>query len=507
METQGLHKLLTRQINKYLSSDCLTNEGVQQFIKSVNESYKNFDRDKELFEHSSYLNEREYAEINKKLKEEINQRKQSVEKLVEAIHSIEKPEDTQSPNFNSENLVGLVEYLQQQIEHRKKIEIELRAAKEEAEKATQAKSDFLSMMSHEIRTPLNGIVGMTYLMAQEEVPPNIAENLKTLQFSIEHLHALINDILDFSKIEAGKVELEATSFDLKQLVSNIKQAHQLKAAENGDRIRLMVDDDIPESVIGDSLRISQVLSNLVSNAIKFTHDGTITIELSLQKQTATHAEVYISVKDTGIGIAPEKHQSIFEMFTQANSATTRKFGGTGLGLVITRRLLEMHGSSIHLESEEGKGAKFYFTINFSIGAKQEQPTLVRRDLLDDHSLKGVKVLLVEDYPFNVEVAVKFLTKWGVDVDVAENGQIGLDKFLANPYDIILMDLQMPVMDGYTATERIRAINKTIPIIALTASATFSNHDRAILSGISDYVTKPFNPRDLFQKLLRHRQAA
>ncbi|GAB3331487.1 hypothetical protein GCM10027299_37190 [Larkinella ripae] len=502
MDANTLHKLLARQINKHLTEECLQHERFQQFVKAVNESYHNFDRDKELFEHSSFLNEREYATINQKLKEEISQRRQSEEKLIEAIQSMETPDGNKMPEFGPENLVTLVDFLQRQIEHRKQIEQELRSAKEIAENATMAKSDFLSMMSHEIRTPLNGIVGMTYLMSQEEVPPALAENLKTLQFSIEHLHALINDILDFSKIEAGKVELEESNFDFKHLVSNIKRAHQFKGEENGTRIKLMVDDDIPDILMGDSLRIGQVLSNLVSNAIKFTKQGTITIELSLLRKDDEVASIYVSVQDTGIGIAPEKQQAIFEMFTQANSATTRQFGGTGLGLVITKRLLELHGSKIEVESEEGRGAKFFFTLDLRIGSAVKQNYTVT-DTINDQTLKGVRILLVEDYPVNVKVALKFLNRWGILVDVAENGQVGLDKFRAGSYDLILMDLQMPVMDGYTSTEQIRETDATIPVIALTASATYSNRDRAINAGINDYVTKPFNPNDLFQKIAKY----
>jgi len=504
MEVNSLHKILKRQINRHLTTDCLQHERFQQFIQAVNESYLNFDRDKELLEHSALINERDYSDINDKLKDEVRQRRQSVEKLIEAIHLIEMPDDEAKADFDPNNLVGLVGFLQRQIEYQKKIEDELRHAKELAEQATQAKSDFLSMMSHEIRTPLNGIVGMTYLMLQEDVPPALTENLKTLQFSIEHLQALINDILDFSKIEAGKVELEDINFDLKHLVSNVKRAQQAKAQENGNRIRLMIDDDIPDSLMGDSLRIGQVLTNLVSNAIKFTRNGTVTIELSLESRTEDRASIIVSVQDTGIGIPKEKQEAIFTMFTQANSATTRKFGGTGLGLVITKKLLELYNSTIRIESEEGKGATFSFVLDLAIGNTSALAVVVS-DTVDNKTLKGLKILLVEDYPVNVKVAMKFLSMWGINVETAENGQIGVDKCREGQFDLILMDLQMPVMDGYTAAQEIRKINADVPIIALTASATFSNRDRAVLVGMSDYVTKPFNPKDLFNKIAKYSQ--
>lgn len=504
MRIPDFHRLLTKQISKHLTEDCLTQERVQNFVKAVNDSYQSYDRDKELFEHSALINERDYTEINEKLKSEIKQRSLSIEKLIDAIHSLEAKEGLESKGLDSNNLLGLVDFLQIQIENRKLIEDELRKSKEIAEHANQAKSEFLSMMSHEIRTPLNAIVGLTYLMQQEEMSEVMAENLRILQFSTDNLHVLINDILDFSKIEAGKVDLEKIPFDFKQLVSNIKKANQAKASEKGNKIRLMIDDDVPNVVIGDSLRLGQIISNLVSNAVKFTADGSITLELAYLKKTNNKVTLEVSVADTGIGIPKEKHSMIFEKFTQANSETTRQFGGTGLGLVITKKLLELHQSEIHLESEAGKGSKFSFIIDLEIGSEiTNKISDISNNLLNEHTLKGVKVLLVEDYSINIKVATKFLERWKIEIDVAENGLIATEKFEIGKYDIILMDIQMPIMDGYTATQRIREKDANIPIIALTASANFNNQDKAFTVGMNDYVTKPFNPSELFQKIAKY----
>ncbi|MEA5427086.1 response regulator [Arcicella lustrica] len=504
MNNTTFHRLLGKQIKKHLTDECLENENFQNFIKAVNESYLSFDRDKELFEHSSQLNERDYAEINNKLKDEIKQRRLSVEKLIEAIYSLEVSEETEEKPLNPDDMLGLMDFLKVQIDNRKQLEADLRKSKELAEAATQAKSEFLSMMSHEIRTPLNAIVGLTYLMQQEEVSESLAENLKILQFSTNNLHVLINDILDFSKIEAGKVELERVPFDIKQLVSNIKKANQIKAEEKGNKVRLMIDDDVPNVLLGDALRLGQIITNLISNAVKFTKDGSITIELSQRHRTATHVTIDVSVTDTGIGIPLEKQAMIFDKFTQANSETTRQFGGTGLGLVITRSLLQLHGSDIHLESEDGKGSTFYFTLDLEIGTElRTKVNEAHTELLNENTLKGVKVLLVEDYPMNIKVATKFLERWQIVIDVAENGQIALDKYEKGKYDLILMDIQMPVLDGYSATARIRETDTDTPIIALTASATLNNQDRAFLVGMNDYVTKPFNPNELFQKIAKY----
>jgi CheY-like chemotaxis protein/two-component sensor histidine kinase len=344
---------------------------------------------------------------------------------------------------------------------------------------------------------------MTYLMQQEKLSENMTENLKILQFSTDNLYVLINDILDFSKIEAGKVELDKTSFNLKQLIFNIKKANQIKAEEKENVIELMIDDNVPDLFVGDALRLGQIISNLVSNAVKFTKKGRINVALTLQNRIGNNAVLNFSVSDTGIGIEPKKQQLIFDKFTQANSETTREFGGTGLGLVITKKLLQLHGSEIKLESALGEGAKFYFSIELEISSELVKQTKdMNVEFEREDILKGVRVLLVEDYPVNIKVATKFLERWKVNIDVAENGKIAVEKFKIGKYDLILMDIQMPVMDGYTATTEIRKIDANIPIIALTASATLNNQDRAFAVGMSDYVPKPFNPKELFNKIAK-----
>lgn len=505
MELSHFHPLLRKQIKKHLSEECSKNPLFQNFIAAVNDSYLAFERDKELLEHAAQINERDYVEINQKLKDEIIQRKLSVEKLMQALHSFDAIENIQTEDVNPDHILCLVDYLQIQIEKHRAIECELFTAKNQAEQATKAKSEFLSMMSHEIRTPLNAIVGIVYLMQQDEVSESVRENLNILQFSTNNLHILINDILDFSKIEAGKIELEEKVFDLKQLISNLKKANQAKADERGNKLKLMIDDDVPNLLIGDSLRLSQVISNLLSNAIKFTKNGQVGIELALQEIVNHNAVLRFSVCDSGIGIAQDKQALIFERFTQANSDTTREFGGTGLGLVITKNLLKLYNSEIEVRSELGNGATFSFTITLPINTQVEHKNFETEvhDLLEENALAGVRILLVEDYSLNVKVATKFLNHWKVVTDVAENGEIAVEKFTRGKYDLILMDIQMPVMDGYLATQKIRQIDSSIPIIALTASTTLSNHDFAFEIGMNDYVTKPFHPRDLFQKLLKH----
>lgn len=501
MDAENYHLLLAELINEHLPKNHSRYKFMDGFLKSVNDLCFGFEHEKEQLKALVRPSERKYAEANRKLREEIEQRRESVQKLSEGISKLDLPKHYKLPDFEGDNLFELAVFIKKLLIYQQGIEIQLRKAKEDADKASDAKTEFLSMMSHELRTPLNGIVAMTYLMQQENHNAEMIENLKILQFSTENLNVLINDILDFSKIEAGKVELESIDFNIKDLVTNIKKSIEVHAASKEVVIDLDFDDNIPEHLIGDPLRLSQILNNLVNNAVKFTDHGRITIKVQLNHFMEDSVAIDVSVKDTGIGIAKENLTRIFEKFAQADKQITRRFGGTGLGLGITKKLLELHGSKIFLESEVGKGSDFYFTINLKMTV-QPNKVVRKEEVFDQQTLKGTKVLLVEDYPINVKIATRFLEKWGMNYDTAANGRIAVEKLATNNYQIVLMDLLMPEMDGYTATENIRKFDTKTPIIALTASV-LNTQDRVYEVGMNGFVTKPFNPKELFQKINKY----
>ncbi|MGB3617196.1 MAG: PAS domain S-box protein, partial [Catalinimonas sp.] len=390
------------------------------------------------------------------------------------------------------------------ISARKQALREVTSAKEQAEASARAKEMFLSTMSHEIRTPLNAVIGMTHLLLADNPRADQLQDLQTLRFSAEMLLALINDILDFNKIEAGHIDLEEADFDLRALLRGLDKQFRYRAEEKGLDLRVEVGEGVPDAVVGDSVRMTQILTNLLGNAMKFTDQGGVTLRVGLHATEQQHVALDFAVSDTGIGISTDKQGAIFEAFTQANSNTTRKFGGTGLGLAITKRLLELQGSRIELESAPGVGATFRFRLRLKRSFQRPVYREAKRARAGA-TLAGLRVLLVEDNEINRLVATKFLKKWGVTPECAVNGREAVDRVQAELFDVVLMDLQMPVMDGYEAARRIRALGderyQRLPIIALTASAMLDVRDRVFTQGMNDYLTKPFNPDDLLNKIV------
>ncbi|MFD0750550.1 PAS domain S-box protein [Mucilaginibacter calamicampi] len=390
------------------------------------------------------------------------------------------------------------------ISAKKKVELELIAAKEEAMQLSRAKDMFISVMSHEIRTPLNAVIGMSHLLQDGSPDPMQKENLDILKFSAENLMLLINDVLDFTKIETGNIELERTNVDLRDLVHSITGSMQFKTQEKQISLTEKIDKNIPDTVIGDRTRLSQILLNLISNAVKFTDAGGVTVELKVIEQNDNEARIRFAVTDTGIGIANNKLNTIFETFKQAEADTTRKYGGTGLGLAISKRLIELHDSRINVDSDLGKGSTFWFTVTFKKADRNEYNNI------DVETGLNIKVLVVDDNQINRLLINKILTKWGATIDFAENGLQAVNKVETNKnYDVVLMDIHMPEMGGLEATQVIRSkadpYFKQLPIIALTASMLTNQMGQINEAGMNDYILKPFEPKTLFEKLSRYQK--
>jgi len=382
---------------------------------------------------------------------------------------------------------------------RNKLEAELRIAKKQADDNATMKEQFMANMSHEIRTPMNAILGFTDLMQKTELNKTQSDYTNAIKTSGSNLLNIINDILDFSKIEAGKLMIEKISFNISALVDSLRVMFSEKARQKNIEFEVLLDPNIPEMIFGDPTRLTQILVNLTNNAIKFTESGSVKLSCELKSLEHNIAQVVFRVKDTGIGIDAEKLETIFERFNQGNKETTRKYGGTGLGLSIVKDLVELQNGEIRVKSKHGAGSEFIVTISYPIS--YESGTKTSENFQTEFapiSANQLSVLLAEDNELNQKLAKTYLQGFGLSVDVAENGLVALEKMRHKKFDLVLMDIQMPLLDGYHTAQKIRSeLKQNMPIIAMTAHIMNGEKEKCISYGMNDYISKPFKEADLY----------
>ncbi|KPM31868.1 histidine kinase [Croceitalea dokdonensis DOKDO 023] len=375
---------------------------------------------------------------------------------------------------------------------------ELETARDAAVSAMKAKTNFLSTVTHELRTPLYAVTGLTHILLEEDPAEHQKEHLKSLKFSGDYLLNFINDILQINKIDAEKLEPLEIEFKLKKVLTDVIDSLQQTAKEQRTKILLDFDNDIPLNVLGDPLKLSQIIMNLVGNALKFTKDGQVVVQAKLKEKREEDITVYIEVNDNGIGISEEQQKNIFNSFEQGSVQINREYGGTGLGLTIVKSLLGLFNSTIHLKSELGIGSTFFFDLNLKVDENEQETDF--EITAEEFEFEGLHILIVEDNKINQVITKKMLSKKGISCDIANNGNEAIDAAQSNRYDAILMDIHMPGISGIEATVQIRKFNATIPIIALTAISMEDSLDEFYSAGCNAVVTKPFKPEVFYQKI-------
>lgn len=409
------------------------------------------------------------------------------------------PKGTVELNMLADNFNELYKSFHSELIKRKQAEETMKAARDEADKANKAKSEFLANMSHEIRTPINSIIGYQYLLNNSELSSKQKEYVENIGLAAKNLLAIINEILDFTKIEAGRMILEEVDFNIDEVLNELKIIVGMEAKRKGLELRIKVDEDVPKFLKGDITRLKQVIMNLLSNGIKFTHEGYILIRVELVEKEEEYAHIRFSVTDTGIGISEEQKKQLFQVFTQGDASTSRKYGGTGLGLAICKRIVELMKGEINVESQVGEGSTFSFSLRFKIADCTEQ-AIISSEMIDASGLfESKRILLVEDSAVNLKMTKEILENMGIYTDTAQNGEEAVNKVKINNYELILMDIRMPGMDGYETTRRIRKLERgCVPIIALTADAVEGVAQKAKEAGMNGYLTKPLEPEKLFK---------
>ncbi|MFT4781145.1 MAG: PAS domain S-box-containing protein [Psychroserpens sp.] len=566
------HRLLKRQLRK-ANLNLLANPDFAIFLNSVNDAYNSFDKDVKHVENILEESSKELFVANQKLRNERDVSKTKLENLIDNVKGVIFETDLNGnftflntaweeySGFTIENSIGksfkdflkgisiegnkefsalfskdnkYIEFIFHKEKEGKLMWFELKcklikghdglskgftgimvditnlkSTEIELHKASKSKDEFLSTMSHEIRTPLNAVTGLTNILLMEDHLPEQVINLKALKYSGEHLLGLINDLLDFDKIKSGKMKVNEKVFSLNNFLENIKSHFVLRTQQKGIEFDIINENQLPNNIIGDKLKLTQIINNLLSNALKFTATGSIIIKIKNLGISHNKINLQFKVIDTGIGIPQERQGSIFESFMQANSETSVKYGGTGLGLSITKKLLNLQGSDLNVESEEDKGSNFSFQITYKVTNRLNlyEPEMVK--IQTDYEPLNMNVLVAEDNKMNVLIMERFLEKWKVNYKIAFNGKEALE-YIQNSevdFNLVLMDLQMPELNGYQTAEIIRSLEDetkaNLPIIALTAFAQTDIKEKTKLHKMDGFMGKPFNPRVLYELLKKY----